>query len=378
MPYPANYGGIIDVYHMLRALRRKGVYVILHTYLYGARRKDDRILDVADEVYYYPRHLGLSWQFSSTPYIVASRCDRTLLHRLLSDPSPVLLEGLHTCWLLRRLREAGKFVAVRTHNVEHHYYAGLSRSAISIKDKLFFTLESWRLQRYQRVLKHASAIFAISPADTEYFSNAFPGIAVSYVPPFFDDSRVDCSANDGPDLLYHGNLEVAENADAATYLASEIVPLLKSGARLTVAGSSPPPELCRLLNEKGVNVIINPSDRLLDTLIVTAKINILVTRQATGMKLKLMKVLNEGNGYCLVNPTMLSDTQMARYCIVAEGKKQFAETIDWLVTSPRNADEALLKRKAFRKEYGTDIGARKICESMGFVSPSSESVTRKE
>ena len=43
IPYPANYGGVIDVYYKAKALSEKGVKVHLHCFQYG--RKPSMVLE---------------------------------------------------------------------------------------------------------------------------------------------------------------------------------------------------------------------------------------------------------------------------------------------------------------------------------------------
>ena len=66
----------------------------------------------------------------------------------------VLLEGLHCAFYLDA--QPGKFW-VRTHNIEHNYYAGLAQKAKSFK-KMFFNLEAVKLQRYESQLKKAKGL----------------------------------------------------------------------------------------------------------------------------------------------------------------------------------------------------------------------------
>ena len=41
IPYPPNYGGVIDVYYKLKALHRKGVKIILHCFEYPGRARSE-------------------------------------------------------------------------------------------------------------------------------------------------------------------------------------------------------------------------------------------------------------------------------------------------------------------------------------------------
>ena len=120
VPWPADYGGVIDVYYRIVALSKAGVKIHLHCYTYG--RAEAKELDQwCEEVCYYPRQVGLRHQLERRPYIVASRCSEALLKHLRQDDYPILLEGLHCCLLLEQLAGEGRHIIVRAHNVEHDY-----------------------------------------------------------------------------------------------------------------------------------------------------------------------------------------------------------------------------------------------------------------
>ena len=53
VPYPANYGGVIDVFYRVKALSEAGVKVHLHCFEYG--RGEQEILKRCHEVKYYKR-----------------------------------------------------------------------------------------------------------------------------------------------------------------------------------------------------------------------------------------------------------------------------------------------------------------------------------
>ena len=52
VPFPPDYGGLIDVYYKLKALKEAGCSVVLHTYRYEVAEQPD-LLKVVDAVYYY-------------------------------------------------------------------------------------------------------------------------------------------------------------------------------------------------------------------------------------------------------------------------------------------------------------------------------------
>ena len=71
IPYPANYGGVIDVFYKIKAFNDLGVNVILHCFEYG-RDRSEVLESMCDKVYYYKRR-GALCNVSHIPYIVYSR-----------------------------------------------------------------------------------------------------------------------------------------------------------------------------------------------------------------------------------------------------------------------------------------------------------------
>ena len=117
VPYPANYGGVIDVFYRVKALTEAGVKVHLHCFEYGRGEKE--ILKRCHEVKYYKRDNSFARQLSLTPYIVNSRRSEALVQDLLNDDYPILCEGLHTTAVLLDKRLKNRKIYVRAHNVEH-------------------------------------------------------------------------------------------------------------------------------------------------------------------------------------------------------------------------------------------------------------------
>ena len=100
VPWPADYGGAIDVYYKLKAMREEGFDVWLHTYFYGDRKPQPQLEKVCNRVSYYKRDIGWKKQFSTLPYIVNTRDSTQLLLDLCKDDAPILFEGLHTCFFI--------------------------------------------------------------------------------------------------------------------------------------------------------------------------------------------------------------------------------------------------------------------------------------
>lgn len=312
IPWPANYGGVIDVFYKMKALAENGVKVHLHCFEYG-RKHAKQLKEFCYSVNYYKRDISKKHLFKSIPYIVSSRNSDLLIETLLADDYPILLEGLHTAMILEDERFQHRKILVRAHNVEHEYYLNLAKAENAIFKKYYFYNEATKLKRYEAVLEKASHIIAISKKDADYFSQSFQH--VTFIPAFHPHKEVTCLTGIGKYALYHGNLSVAENFTAAKYLATEVFNDLKKP--LIIAGLNPPAQLVQLIQSlPNVELMANPTDQELLELIQQAHINISITFQATGLKLKLLNTLYNGR-FCLVNDKMLSGSALDELCILA-------------------------------------------------------------
>ncbi len=342
VPWPADYGGVIDVYYRIVALAKAGLHIHLHCYTYG-RTPAKQLERWCDEVCYYPRETGLRHQLQRRPYIVASRCSKALLQRLLQDDYPILLEGLHSCLLLEQLRNTqaiNRRIIVRAHNVEHDYYRSLAQSEKSLWRRLFFLAEARKLQRYEPVLLKANTVLAISTADAAHFRTL--GCAdVRLLPPSHGHTEVTSCTGRGEYVLYHGNLSVPENIHAAQYLLNQVVD--RCPYQFVFAGRDPDNSLQQAVAQHpNVRLIAHPDDDAMHQLLRQAHVNLLITNQATGVKLKLMNALYEGR-HCLVNSTMVQGTTLAKACTLADTPDEILQALTRLMETDFT-EESLLQR----------------------------------
>jgi len=305
---------VIDVFYKIVALHEAGVGVHLHCYE-NHRPHASELENYCASVHYYPRKVGFSANFGTTPYIVAGRMSEALVLNLLNDDYPILFEGLHTCGLMRDRRLRGRFLVYRESNIEHHYYFHLFRAEKNLGRKLFFLVESARLKLFQKVLVHASLMLPVSQEDTRYLLSVFPGKRIITLPSFHRYNGLNILTGQGNYALYHGNLSVAENSVAAEYLVTRVWE--DSFPELIIAGLYPPGWLLKLSgNRPNIRFIANPSDEEMLRLIREAQLNIMVTFQPTGLKLKLLNALFNGR-FCLVNPQMVTGTSLGELCVMA-------------------------------------------------------------
>ena len=344
VPYPPNYGGVIDVFYKLKALHELGCGITLHCFDYG-RGKQPELEKYCVKVHYYKRNMSLSKMLSKLPYIVNTRNSAALINNLLIDNAPILFEGLHSCYFLDDLRLKDRFKIVRTHNIEHDYYANLAQSEKKVLKKIYFRQESKRLKAYEHVLQHANLIAAISANDAYHFKRNYKSVYT--VSAFHPYNKVEINEGLGNYALYHGNLAVAENNLGALFLVNEV--FNKTSFPLIIAGSEPSNELMEAVKKQNhITLKGDISTEDINALIANAQINVLPTFQATGIKLKLLAALFSGR-HCLVNNPMVANTGLEELCIVKDSAIEMAKEIELLKNMP--ISKGLIERRMALLEH---------------------------
>lgn len=308
VPFPANYGGVIDVYYKLYWLGKAGVKIHLHCFSYG--RKPSKALEaLCEKVYYYERKTGLLANLSLQPYTVRSRQSKELEKNLLFNDFPIVFEVLHTCYLLNDPRFKHRKKIYRHSNIEHDYYRELSRTEKRLIKRMYLVLEAWKLERFEHILEHADLILAVNQKDTAYFKDKYPAVPSVYLPSFHPNAGLSTLPGKGDYILFHGNLSVSENYEAVLWLVKHVF----SGTALPViiAGLDPP-EFLRSALKKHANIqlIASPDETHMTELVQNAHIHVLYTAQPTGLKLKLLNVLFKGR-FVICNAHMLSGTGLS-------------------------------------------------------------------
>lgn len=313
VPYPAIYGGVIDVFFKIKALHALGVEITLHCFHYG-RAKSSELEKYCRKVHYYSRKTSVFQLCSSEPFIVNSRRSEELLKNLQSDDAPILFEGLHCCAYVSHPSLKNRRKIVRTHNIEHDYYRALERVEKKWSKRQYFRREANKLEKFEAILHQAQHVLAISPADAQSLATRYKN--VEHVMAFHSNEEVNIREGKGSFAFYHGNLEVGENNQAALFLVNEV--FNGFDYPLVIAGNNPSAELLAEANGKSnITIKSNISTAEIDELISSAHVNILPTFQATGIKLKLLAALMRGR-HCMVNTPMVANTGLESLCIIHE------------------------------------------------------------
>jgi len=339
IPYPPDYGGVIDIYYKIKALAESGVSVYLHCFEYN-RPQTIELEKYCAKVFYYPRKSGVRHQLSTKPYIVITRNNNQLLNNLSSKNYPILFEGLHTCLNLDNPVLKNHIKLVRTHNIEHEYYRNLCKAEPNIFRKMFFRVETSKLKSYEKVLKNASHLLSISPNDNLYFDRKYGNS--HFIPAFHPFNEIKSKEGRGEYILFHGNLSVAENLQAVEYLIKNVFSKIRQ--KVIIAGKNPPANLShKILQHSNIQLIANPENEQMEALIQNSHICLIPTFQDTGLKLKLLASLFCGR-FCIANAPMIHKTGLEHLCHQADTPKEMIDCINELFDQDFTSDE-IEKRK---------------------------------
>ena len=343
IPYPANYGGAIDVFHKVRCLHAQDIKVILHCFEYGNRKSSPELEKICEKVYYYKRDTSFSNQFSLLPFNVKSRIHSELKQNLLKDNYPILFEVLHTCYLLNDPDFKTRKKLFRHSNIEHDYFLELAKGEKSFLKKLYLKIEAFKLKRFEKQITNADCILSVSEADLNYFKQTYPNTPSIYLPSFHQFDELQCKTGKGNFILYHGNLSISENYNAALWLIENV--FSKISHPVVIAGLNPPTHLIKGIN-KYAHIILkqNCSEQEMQSLIEDAQIHCLYTEQATGLKLKLLNVLFSGR-FVIANTNMLVGTSLKGACNIANTPQQYIDSVNRFFVLEFTNEEIEKRRK---------------------------------
>jgi hypothetical protein len=336
VPYPPNYGGIIDIYYKIKALHAMGIKIILHCFEYG--RPPARELNaLCERVYYYKRRTGWMANLSVFPYNVYSRKHPGLLKNLLANDYPIVFEGLHSCYYLNDKRLSRRFKVYRESNIEHDYYRMLAQSCTGVWKRAFFLIEAWRFKRYQQIITQADLTLAVSMADMDYLRKVYPGKRIEFMTSFHANDEVVAVPGQSDFILYHGKLSVEENEQAALYLIKHV--FCRLDCTCVIAGMEPSARLKNAVAAyRHIRLEANPTEERMTALVREAQIHLLVTFQDTGLKLKLLNSLFAGR-HVVVNKAMLTGSGLDPLCHIADTPEEMAAVCTRLLAEPFTLDE---------------------------------------
>ena len=331
-PAPPNYGGAIDMFYKIKALAESGRKVILHYFNYNQKRGVEQLATLCHSIFVYERKRFLPSFDISLPYIVSSRINSQLINRLNSDEHPILLEGFHCSGIIPYLKNKDRKIVIRVHNNEADYYEHLSNGERSFFKKMYFKRESRLLHKYQQEIDKKITLACLSQSDVLKLAHAYNYQSVHFIPCFIPWQKIACQTGLGTYCLYHGNMAVSENENAAQWLAEKVFAHLEIS--FIIAGGNISKRLKSIVQRhKNIAVVENPGESQLQSLIKHAHVHVLTSLNNTGVKLKLLHALTNGR-FCISNAAGIEGSKISAGVLIAGNAQEYIKAINGLMSVP--------------------------------------------
>jgi len=364
VPWPADYGGAIDMMNRIIELHKAGIRLHLHYFSYNERGRPKELEQFCESVNVYERKPAKKALGGKLPYIVASRIDEQLVNNLAKDDLPILLEGIHCTGILSQLNLDNRKVVVRMHNDESVYYHQLARAESSFFKRIYFKRESRLLEKYSAHLPQQCTYATVSETDSQRFSQHFHLPKVKFIPTFPAWQTVIGKEGLGNLCLYHGNLSVPENEEAAIWLLRKVFNKVKTP--FVIAGKKPSRHLVRLAHiYQHTCIVADPSEQEINDLIRKAHINVLpcFNEETTGIRLKLLHALFEGR-HCVVNENMVKGTGLEDACHIGSNADAIASIIVQLQHHPFAEEEIRLRKELLLRTYNNKLNTEQFIQCL--------------
>lgn len=379
-PLPANFGGAIRMYHILRLFSRDHEVTVAG---FGTESERQMIIDgfprLQGRVYVTPppyskKRLAFAFirsLFSRNSYWLSMTRSSALqklirqlthIHRydLVVHEFPVM--GNYECatdgW---RILDA--------HNVEFDNFRRIAAGQVNLLKKLFYRLEMYKFRREELAMAaRQDMILTTSVRDAHIFQKEIPGTTVRVIPngvdmDFFTPDR---TQPDPWSLVYIGVMSYTPNHDAMMYFLDEIFPLIKESvpeAGISVVGGRP----SESLQKKG-NRYVTVTGFVDDVrpYMNSASVYVVPLRMGGGTRLKILEAMSMG---IPVVSTSIGceglDVVHNESIMIADTPEVFAETVITLLRDTKKAGKIADKARQLAKEkYSWEVVGDRLREAI--------------
>jgi hypothetical protein len=328
VPYPPNYGGIIDVFYKLKAFSHFDVEIHLH--LFGFKECDvDIFKKYAKNVYFYPIHQKPHYIFQKYPLSVRSRDSKLFYERIKSLKAPIFFESLKTTFILNKYNLDDYPKYLRLHNVEQNYFSGLARSEKNIIKKALYNIESKKYIAYEKIIHQFDEVFTISKFEQNYTKEKFN--KGKFIPVFHGNKEFQLLSEKGKFALYHGDLRTSDNRKVVSFL----IDVFKEIDYPFVIASGTKEEWVKskVQNFDHIKFVKLKDFDHLKELFEDAHLNVSWSFQESGTKLKIINALFNSR-FSIINKNVIDDDVISSLCTKVSNKSELIEAINKLKNQP--------------------------------------------
>jgi sugar transferase (PEP-CTERM/EpsH1 system associated) len=384
LPWPADNGGALRTYHLLRALAQRHTVDLL-CFHYGAAPQPGPLTELCRTVAlfslgdHYSRRRQLvdllgrrpcSVAYFSTPTTgrqVAAALNRAY-DLLVSD------EVIPAPYALAHRRRTHVPILLNRPKIDHRHYQEMANGRSWGAAKVLDWLESRRLQRFERAVLPAVQHAVVCSDDdgtlTKRFAPALPqtvlpnGADVNYF-----QLRDRACVISPPTILLLGTMHYYPNIDAVMLFFKAIYPTLRTNypdLQVLIVGHQPPPAIVALGKQPGVTVTGSVPD--IRPYLARSSLLAVPLRLGGGTRLKIAEALAAG---VPVVSTPIGAQGLAvehgRHLLLAETPTAFAAAIQQLLAAPSYGQQlAKAGRQLVESQYSwAALGAQFVaaCEA---------------
>lgn len=358
VPWPADFGGVFDLFYKIKSLHSAGVKIHLHCFL-NKRPPQEELEKYCASVTYYPRQKKVTNFSFRLPFIVNSRKSDALVNNLKKDNHPILVEGIHCSHCIYTGAFENRIILLRLHNTEFEYYHHLALHEKNPLRRFYFNHESRLLKKYEQQIASKISIAAVSNHDVQFY-RSLGATDVFHLPVFLPYTIASGRDGQGTYCLYHGNLSINENEEAAIWLLKEVFNDID--IPFVVAGKDPSEKLTYLVKQHQCACLVaNPSDKELHDMIAKAQVNVLPSFNNTGVKLKLLNALYNGR-HCLLNKAGVDGSGLDKLCTIADDIAGFKNALKLLYKLPYTQWDNEQREFVLQKIYNNETNVKKLIE----------------
>lgn len=330
-PFPPVYGGVIDVFYKIKALHELGIEIYLHCFVDEITEENSVLKQHVKEVYYYKRNKKNIFKLLSRfPFAVASRYDTALVSNINKVEAPILFEGLQTTFAMHQHHFKNRKLMLRLHNLEANYFSGLAKSETNLAKKTLFGLEATKYKSYQKIISKFDATFTLSVSETDYVEEHFGN--ANYIPVFHGNETIVKLSEFGKYAFYHGDLRMADNKRAVAFLI-KVFKKIPDYKLVIASGCGADFVKNKIVSASNISYVSIENQEYLNQLLEEAHLNVMLSFQQSGTKLKLINSLYKSR-FCIINSNMVDDENIRNLCEMAETQAEFINVVNRLKNQP--------------------------------------------
>ncbi|HKI46203.1 MAG TPA: glycosyltransferase family 4 protein [Balneolales bacterium] len=380
IPVPANFGGALRIYHVLKYLAENYDVTVVGFDNTGDRRTFFRAFpELQGRAHFvahpwkptfrkaYLIHALLKRQSFWRSIAYSKKMQKTLNRILTREKFDMVLSEFPVMGFFDLPGEALKILDA--HNVE---YDNFRRMATLDNNRI---LRSFFRREYQKfygeeldVCKKQDAIFTTSYRDLELFHRDVPGIP-KYVIPNGVDTSFFYPSDDEPEplsMVFVGMMNYVPNYDGMQFFIDQVFPLIQKqipGIKIYIVGKNPPKKLA---NRSSENIIVTDFVDDVRPYVWRSSVYVVPLRMGGGTRLKVLEALSMEKAVVTTHIGSEGiDVRDGDTVLIADNAPDFANAVIRLLN-----DRALRKklgeagRKLVTAEYEWEIITRRVGETL--------------